>query len=255
MDLALWIVAGLLAFVCLVGSSKMFVPKEKMARVGTATRWVEDFSPRALKAIGAIELLAAAGLVLPAVLDIAPVLVPLAATGLVLLLTAGGIPFGEGLRERIATAIKRRLSPRHVPDVIVPIPAVPRTLTGKKLELPVKRILQGSPCHRRQRRRISQPLRDAQLVPGFRGRFGTGQVNAPSSPALGEATAARTRTDAAPSPPRISRSARPVGYPEPPAEIHRARTGATARQQEPGDTRSPRNILKRTHENFTESWN
>jgi acetoacetyl-CoA synthetase len=59
--------------------------------------------------------------------------------------TAGGIALDDGLRERIATAIKRRLSPRHVPDVIVPIPAVPRTLTGKKLEVPVKRILQGSP--------------------------------------------------------------------------------------------------------------
>jgi VIT1/CCC1 family predicted Fe2+/Mn2+ transporter len=50
-----------------------------------ATRWVEDFSPDALKAIGALELLAAAALILPAALDIAPVLVPLAATGAVLL--------------------------------------------------------------------------------------------------------------------------------------------------------------------------
>ncbi|MET9654130.1 hypothetical protein ABZZ44_28180 [Streptomyces sp. NPDC006460] len=59
--------------------------------------------------------------------------------------TADGIALDDGLRERIATAIRHRLSPRHVPDVIVPIPAVPRTLTGKKLEVPVKRILQGSP--------------------------------------------------------------------------------------------------------------
>jgi hypothetical protein len=61
------------------------VPKEKMAGMGAAARWVEDFSPGALKAIGALELLAAAGLILPAALDIAPVLVPLAATGAVLL--------------------------------------------------------------------------------------------------------------------------------------------------------------------------
>lgn len=85
MNLALWIVTGLLAFVCLAGSAKMFVPKEKIAGMGTATRWAEDFTPGALKAIGALELLAAAGLVLPGVLGIAPVLVPLAATGLVLL--------------------------------------------------------------------------------------------------------------------------------------------------------------------------
>jgi hypothetical protein len=54
-------------------------------RHGAATRWVEEFSPAALKAIGALELLAAAALILPAALDIAPVLVPLAATGAVLL--------------------------------------------------------------------------------------------------------------------------------------------------------------------------
>jgi DoxX-like family len=85
MNLALWIAAGLLAVVLLVSSAKLFVPKEKMAAMGAATRWVEDFSPGALRAIGALEVLAAVGLVLPATLDIAPVLVPLAATGAVLL--------------------------------------------------------------------------------------------------------------------------------------------------------------------------
>jgi hypothetical protein len=90
LDRALWIVAVLLVVVFLVSSAKLFVPKEKLAGMGAATRWVEDFSPMALKAIGALELLAAAGLILPAALDIAPVLVPLAATGAVLLF-AGAI--------------------------------------------------------------------------------------------------------------------------------------------------------------------
>jgi hypothetical protein len=85
MNIALWIVAGVLAAALLASSAKLFVPKEKMASLGAATRWVEDFSPGALKAIGGLELLAAVGLILPAVLDIAPVLVPLAATGAVLL--------------------------------------------------------------------------------------------------------------------------------------------------------------------------
>jgi DoxX-like family len=84
-NLALWIVAGLLATVLLFSSAKLVVPKEKLAGMGTATRWVEDFSPGALKAIGALELLAAAGLILPAALDIAPVLVPVTATGVVVL--------------------------------------------------------------------------------------------------------------------------------------------------------------------------
>jgi hypothetical protein len=85
MNLALWITAGVLAAVCLVGSSKMFVPREKLAAMGSSAQWVLEFSPGALKAIGAVELLAAAGLILPAVLDVAPALVPLAATGLVVL--------------------------------------------------------------------------------------------------------------------------------------------------------------------------
>lgn len=86
MNLALWIVAGLLAAIFLLsGVGKLFIPKEKMVGMLAAARWAEDFSPGAIKAIGALEILAAAGLILPAAFDIAPVLVPLAATGAVLL--------------------------------------------------------------------------------------------------------------------------------------------------------------------------
>jgi hypothetical protein len=86
MNLVLWIVAGLLAAVLLVSTSKMFVPREKIAAVGgRAGQWVLDFSPAALKAIGGLELLAAAGLILPAALDIAPVLVPVTAVCVALL--------------------------------------------------------------------------------------------------------------------------------------------------------------------------
>ncbi len=85
MNLALWIVTGVLAAVLLVSTSKMFVPREKMASVGHAAEWVLDFSPGALRAIGALELLAVAGLILPAVLDIAPVLVPVTAICVALL--------------------------------------------------------------------------------------------------------------------------------------------------------------------------
>jgi acetoacetyl-CoA synthetase len=45
----------------------------------------------------------------------------------------------------IRSTLRAELSPRHVPDRVVSVPAVPRNLTGKKLELPVKRILQGIP--------------------------------------------------------------------------------------------------------------
>lgn len=52
--------------------------------------------------------------------------------------------FDDNLRHRINDAIRHELSPRHLPDTIVAVPVIPRTLTGKKLELPVKRILQGA---------------------------------------------------------------------------------------------------------------
>jgi len=83
-NLALWIVAGLLAVVFLPSSAKMFVAKEEMAGMFGASRWVETSTPGALKARGALEVLAAAGLILPTALDIAPVLVPLAAVGVML---------------------------------------------------------------------------------------------------------------------------------------------------------------------------
>jgi hypothetical protein len=84
-NLALWIAAGVLAAVLLVAATnKLVIPKEKLATF-PGGGWVEDFSPGALKAISTLEILGAVGLILPAVLGIAPVLVPLAATGAALL--------------------------------------------------------------------------------------------------------------------------------------------------------------------------
>ena len=55
-----------------------------------------------------------------------------------------GAELDEPLRRSIATALRTSLSPRHIPDTLVAVPAVPRNRTGKKLELPVKKILQGA---------------------------------------------------------------------------------------------------------------
>jgi acetoacetyl-CoA synthetase len=52
----------------------------------------------------------------------------------------------DELRARIRAALRDALSPRHVPDAVEAVPAIPRTMTGKKLELPVKRILKGTPA-------------------------------------------------------------------------------------------------------------
>jgi acetoacetyl-CoA synthetase len=65
---------------------------------------------------------------------------------LLFVVLAPGAVLDDGLRARIAALLRTELSPRHVPDVIEAVPAVPRTLSGKKLEVPVKRILDGVPA-------------------------------------------------------------------------------------------------------------
>jgi hypothetical protein len=79
---AQWTVAGILAAAFLVaGSNKLFISREKLAKA-PGGGWVLDFSAGFVKVLGALEILGAAGLILPALLDIAPVLGPLAAAGL-----------------------------------------------------------------------------------------------------------------------------------------------------------------------------
>jgi acetoacetyl-CoA synthetase len=57
---------------------------------------------------------------------------------------AEDVELTDELRATIVEAIRSATSPRHVPDEIVEVSAIPRTLTGKKLEVPVKRILMGA---------------------------------------------------------------------------------------------------------------
>ncbi len=91
MNLALWIIAGLLAAVFLLaGSTKLFMSRENLAKA-PGGGWVLDFSAGFVKALGAVEILGAVGLILPALLDIAPVLVPLAALGLSLIMIGAAL--------------------------------------------------------------------------------------------------------------------------------------------------------------------
>jgi acetoacetyl-CoA synthetase len=59
-----------------------------------------------------------------------------------------GIRLDEDLQARLRERIRGALSARHVPDAIFQVDAVPRTLTGKKMELPVKKLLLGMPLDR-----------------------------------------------------------------------------------------------------------
>ena len=54
-----------------------------------------------------------------------------------------GMEMNPELSARLRQAIRQQVSPRHVPDVVVQVAEIPKTLSGKKLEVPVKRILQG----------------------------------------------------------------------------------------------------------------
>jgi acetoacetyl-CoA synthetase len=57
--------------------------------------------------------------------------------------TTSGVVLDDQLRRALAMRLRTSLSPRHLPDVVVDVPVIPRNRTGKKLELPVKRILRG----------------------------------------------------------------------------------------------------------------
>src|ERR1700748_3666932 len=85
MNLALWIVAGVFA-ASFAGSGvlKLLVPKEELVSAGQGL--VQHVTPTNIRLIGVVEVLGAAGLILPAVTHIAPILVPLAAVGLVLVM-------------------------------------------------------------------------------------------------------------------------------------------------------------------------
>ncbi|MGN6132655.1 MAG: acetoacetate--CoA ligase [Nocardioidaceae bacterium] len=77
---------------------------------------------------------------------------------------AEGHALDDALVERIRSAIREKASPRHVPDEVIAVPGIPHTRTGKKLEVPVKRILQGAPPAR-----VANPdaVDDASLLDPF----------------------------------------------------------------------------------------
>jgi acetoacetyl-CoA synthetase len=57
-----------------------------------------------------------------------------------------GLTLDDALAKRLKNSIKNALSARHVPNEILQVAAVPRTLSGKKMELPVKKLLMGTPA-------------------------------------------------------------------------------------------------------------
>jgi uncharacterized membrane protein YphA (DoxX/SURF4 family) len=90
-NLALWIIASVLAF-AFAGSGIMKLVQSKEKLVASSTGgWAEHWSPASIKLIGVAEILGAIGLILPAVLHVAPILVPLAAVGLILVMIGAAV--------------------------------------------------------------------------------------------------------------------------------------------------------------------
>ncbi|MGC3993603.1 MAG: DoxX family protein [Propionicimonas sp.] len=89
MNIVLWILQSVLALVFLAaGALKVSQPREKLQQ---AMGWVADFSTPMVRFIGSVEILAALGLVLPAATGILPILTPLAATGLVIVMIGAAV--------------------------------------------------------------------------------------------------------------------------------------------------------------------
>ncbi|MGW1762385.1 DoxX family protein [Streptomyces mirabilis] len=94
MNVFLWVVAGVLAAVFLMaGAMKVSRSPQQLAASGLG--WAEDFGAGPVRLIGAAEVLAAFGLVLPSLVGIAEILTPVAATGLVALMTGAAITHGR----------------------------------------------------------------------------------------------------------------------------------------------------------------
>ena len=73
----LWIIQfGLSFFFIIMGTLQIVLPAERMAKI---MNWVKDFKPLTVKLIGAVEVVVAIGLILPEILDIDPLLTPLSA--------------------------------------------------------------------------------------------------------------------------------------------------------------------------------
>ena len=84
MNIALWTAQGLLAFVYLAaGGLKVIRPREQLVATGRLD-WMKEHSDAAVKAVGAVEILGALGVILPEATGIAPILTPIAAVGLVI---------------------------------------------------------------------------------------------------------------------------------------------------------------------------
>lgn len=106
MNTALWVVSIVLALAFLAaGAMKVAQSREQLM---SKMPWAEDYSPGQIKLIGAVEVLGAVGLILPGLTGIAPILVPLAAVGLGLVMLGAAVVHirrGDGAGAAVAPIV------------------------------------------------------------------------------------------------------------------------------------------------------
>jgi len=107
MNIAIWIITGLLALAFIgAGLTKVSQPRAKLAASGMA--WTNDYSDAGVKLVGLAELLGGIGLMLPAVTGIAPILVPIAAAALTVIMIGAvvwHVRAGDGAKETMPSVI------------------------------------------------------------------------------------------------------------------------------------------------------
>jgi uncharacterized membrane protein YphA (DoxX/SURF4 family) len=94
-NVALWVIAGLLAMAMLAAGSMKLAKSKTQLVANPQMAWAAGFSPALIKFIGVVEVLAAIGLVFPPIVGIAPVLVAFAAAGVVLLMIGAAVTHGR----------------------------------------------------------------------------------------------------------------------------------------------------------------
>jgi len=108
MNTILWILTGFLGTAFTIGGATMLVlPKERYRSLHETQRWTDDFTDAQVKVIAAVKLVGGLGLLLPAIGDGAPALVPVAACGLALFMAGAG-----------TTRFRRREASSLVGDVV-----------------------------------------------------------------------------------------------------------------------------------------
>ena len=116
MVIALWILNALLAVV-FIGAGLMKLARPKAALAGNGMAYVEDFSDTQVKLIGLVEVIGAVGLILPLLLNVAPVLTPLAAAGLVVTML-------------VATIVHARRKENVLPTIVLAVLALASAILG-----------------------------------------------------------------------------------------------------------------------------